>query len=54
MTRGLYRRLWVVKDSRLKRLTAKDIIDFVIRHKDNEELNERLKEVEAQVAQKRF
>ncbi len=34
------------KDDRLKRLAAKDVIDFIIRHKENEDLNERLKEVE--------
>ena len=34
------------KDDRLKRLTAKDIIDFIIRHKENEDLDKRLKEVE--------
>ena len=33
-------------DDRLKRLTAKDIIDFIIRHKENKDLNERLMEVE--------
>jgi hypothetical protein len=31
---------------RLKRLTAKDIIDFIIRHKENEDLDKRLTEVE--------
>ena len=34
------------KDDRLKRLTAKDIIDFIIRHKENEDLDKRLKAVE--------
>jgi len=34
------------KDNRLKRLAAKDVIDFIIRHKENEDLDERLKEVE--------
>ena len=34
------------KDDRLKRLTAKDIIDFIIRHKENEGLEKRLTEVE--------
>ena len=42
------------KDDRLKRLTAKDIIDFIIRHKENEDLDERLKKVEKLLAEKRF
>ena len=40
------------KDDRLKRLAAKDVIDFIIRHKENENLDERLKEVEKQLAKK--
>ena len=39
-------------DNRLKRLVAKDIIDFIIRHKENEDLNKRLTEVEKQLAEK--
>ena len=42
------------KDNRLKRLAAKDIIDFIIRHKENEDLDERLKEVEKLLAEKKF
>jgi hypothetical protein len=42
------------KDSRLKRLAAKDVIDFIIRHKENEDLDERLKEVEKILAEKKF
>ncbi len=42
------------KDNRLKRLAAKDIIDFIIRHKENEDLDERLKEVERLLAEKKF
>lgn len=38
------------KDSRLKRLAAKDVIDFIIRHKENEDLDRRLTEVEKQLA----
>ena len=34
------------KDGRLKRLAAKDIIDFIIRHKENEDLDERLTAIE--------
>ena len=34
------------QDDRLKRLTAKDIIDFILRHKENEDLDKRLTEVE--------
>ncbi len=39
------------KDDRLKRLTAKDVIDFIIRHKENEDLNRRLSEVEKRLAE---
>lgn len=44
-------------DDRLKRLTAKDIIDFIIRHKENEELEQRIMAIEQrleQQGQKRF
>lgn len=41
------------KDNRLKRLAAKDIIDFIIRHKENEDLDKRLTEVERRLAEKR-
>ena len=34
------------KDDRIKRLTAKDVIDFIIRHRANEDLEKRLTEVE--------
>ena len=34
------------KDDRLKRLTAKDIIDFIIRHKEIEDLEKRLAAIE--------
>ncbi len=39
-------------DDRLKRLAAKDVIDFIIRHKENEDLDKRLKEVEKRLAEK--
>jgi len=42
------------KDDRLKRLAAKDIINFIIRHKENEDLDERLTEVEKQLAEKQL
>ena len=42
------------KDDRLKRLAAKDVIDFIIRHKENEDLDERLKEVEKLLAEKKL
>ena len=42
-----------IKDDRLKRLAAKDVIDFIIRHKENEDLDERLIEVEKRLAEKR-
>ena len=41
------------KDCRLKRLAAKDVIDFIVRHKENEDLDERLKEVEKRLAEKK-
>jgi len=41
------------KDERLKRLTAKDIIDFIIKHKENEDLDKRLTIIEQQLAQKK-
>jgi len=34
------------KDQRLKRLACKDIIDFIIRHKENEDLDKRLTAIE--------
>ena len=37
-------------DARLKRLTAKDVIDFIIRHKENEELEQRIAAIEANLA----
>jgi hypothetical protein len=42
------------KDDRLKRLTAKDIIDFIVRHKENEDLDKRLTEVEKLLAEKKL
>ena len=36
-------------DDRLKRLTAKDIMDFIIRHKENEELEERIAAIEGKL-----
>ena len=41
------------KDDRLKRLAAKDVIDFIIRHKENEDLDDRLKEVEKRLAERK-
>ena len=43
-----------IKDDRLKRLAAKDVIDFIIRHKENEDLDRRLTEVEKRLAKKKF
>ena len=37
-------------DDRLKRLAAKDIIDFIIRHKENEKLEKRIAAIEQQIA----
>ena len=42
------------KDNRLKRFAAKDIIDFIIRHKENEDLNKRLTEIEKRLAEKKL
>ncbi len=42
------------KDNRLKRLAAKDIIDFIVRHKENEDLDRRLTEIEKRLAEKKF
>ena len=42
------------KDNRLKRLAAKDVIDYMIRHKENEDLDERLTEVEKRLAEKKL
>ena len=39
------------KDDRLKRLTAKDIIDFIIRHKEVEDLDKRLAAVEQRLSE---
>ena len=41
------------QDNRLKRLAAKDIIDFTIRHKENEDLDRRLTEVEKCLADRK-
>lgn len=40
------------QDSRLKRLAAKDVIDFIIRHKENEDLDKRLTDIENLLAEK--
>ena len=37
------------KDDRLKRLAAKDIIDFIVRHKENEDLDKRLTAIEKRI-----
>lgn len=42
------------KDDRLKRLAAKDVIDFIIRHKENEDLDERLTEIEKRLGEKKL
>ncbi len=40
------------KDNRIKRLAAKDIIDFIVRHKENEDLDRRLTEIEKRMTEK--
>ena len=42
------------KDDRLKRLAAKDVIDFIIRHKENEDLDERLTAIEKRLVDKKL
>ena len=42
------------KDDRLKRLAAKDMIDSIIRHKENEDLDNRLTKIEKLLAEKKF
>ena len=42
------------KDNRLKRLTVKDVIDFIIRHKENEDLDKWITEVEKLLAEKKL
>ncbi len=41
------------KDNRLKRLAAKDAIDFIIRHKENEDLDERLTVIEQRLSEQK-
>jgi hypothetical protein len=41
------------EDDKLKRLAAKDVIDFIIRHKENEDLDRRLTEIEKRLAENR-
>ena len=42
-----------IKDDRLKRLAAKDVIDFIIRHKENEDLDERLTAIEQRLSKQK-
>jgi hypothetical protein len=42
-----------IKDDRLKRLAAKDIIDFIVRHKENEDLDERLTAIEQRLSEQK-
>ena len=41
------------QDDRLKRLTAKDIIDFIIRHKEVENLEQRIEAIEQRLNETR-
>ena len=41
------------KDDRLKRLTAKDVIDFIIRHKEIEDLDKRLTAIEKRLSERK-
>jgi len=42
------------KDDRLKRLVCKDIIEHILKRKEIEDLDERLKVIEQRLAEKRF
>jgi len=41
------------KDDRLKRLTAKDVIDFIIKHKEIEDLDKRLTAIEKRLSERK-
>ncbi len=41
------------KDDRLKRLTAKDVIDFIVRHKENEDFDKRLTAIEQRLSEQK-
>ena len=41
------------KDDRLKRLAAKDVIDFFVKHKETEDIDRRLTEVEKRLEERR-
>ena len=45
--------LLVNKDDRLKRLAAKDVIDFIVRHKEYEDLDKRLTAIEKQLSEQK-
>jgi len=41
------------KDNRLKRLTAKDVIEYIIKHKENEDLDKRLAAIEQRLSEQK-
>ena len=41
------------KDDRLKRLAAKDVIDFIVRHKENEDIDKRLTAIEQRFSEQK-
>lgn len=41
------------KDDRLKRLVAKDVIDFIVRHKENEDFDKRLTAIEQRLSEQK-
>ncbi|MBC8470329.1 MAG: hypothetical protein H8D56_12730 [Planctomycetes bacterium] len=41
------------KDDRLKRLAAKDVIDFIVRHKENEDFDKRLTIIEERLSEQK-
>lgn len=41
------------KDDRLKRLAAKDVIDFIVRHKENEDFDKRLTAIEQRLSEQK-
>ena len=41
------------KDDRLKRMACKDVIEYIIKHKENEDIDERLTAIEQRLAEQK-
>ena len=41
------------KDDRLKRMACKDVIEYIIKHKENEDLDKRLTAIEQQLSEQK-